>query len=85
MVASHVREEPVCEMLNPPLYTERIGSDLIEELGLDRKNAPGTNRVEYWHRIYNTFFPGAAEARPVSPCKLAYKAIVNHTKQIDRL
>ena len=59
----------MCEKLNPPLYRERIGNDLIEELGLDRKNVPGTDRVEYWHRIYNTFFPGAADLRPVSPCK----------------
>ena len=69
MVASHMRQEPICEKFHPPLYRERIGSDLIEELGLDRKNPPGTIREEYWHRIYNTLFPGAAETRPVSPCK----------------
>ena len=69
MVASHLREEPVCEKLDPPLYREKIGNDLVEELGLDRKNPSGTNRVDFWHKIYNTFFPGAAETRPVSPCK----------------
>ena len=65
-----MRQEPICAKLNPPLYRERINSDLIEELGLDRKNPPGTDRVEYWHKIYNTFFPGASETRPVTPCEL---------------
>ena len=70
MIAEHLRQNPICENLDPPLYTERIGKDLIDELGLDRKNVPGTDRIEYWHRLYNTFFPGATQKRPVNPCKL---------------
>ena len=69
MIESHQRQEPMCERLDPPLYRERITSDLIDKLGLDRKNPPGTNRVEFWHKLYNNFFPGAAEERPVSPCR----------------
>jgi hypothetical protein len=75
MLASHQREQPMCETLDPPLYRERIGSDLIEELGLDRKNLPGTDRVDYWHKVYDTFFPGAAEARPVSPCRYHFQSL----------
>jgi hypothetical protein len=63
----------MCEALNPPLYCERIGSDLIEELGLDRKNLPGTDRVDYWYKVYHTFFPGAAETRPISPCTYRFQ------------
>ena len=68
MVAAHLREEPICLKVDPPLYQERIGRDFIEELSLERKNAPGTGREEYWHRLYDTFFPGAAERCPVTPC-----------------
>ncbi|KAL9620220.1 MAG: hypothetical protein Q9160_005229 [Pyrenula sp. 1 TL-2023] len=67
MAASHMRRHPPCETLEPPLYGERISPDMIEDLGLDRKNPPGTDRIAYWHRIYNAFFPGAADRRPVSP------------------
>lgn len=67
MAASHMRQHPPCETLDPPLYRERIGPDMIEDLGLDRKNLPGTDRVEYWYRLYNAFFPGAADRRPLSP------------------
>jgi len=68
MVAAHLREEPICMKVEPPRYRERIGPDFIEELSLERKNTPGTGREEYWHRVYNTFFPGAADQRPVTPC-----------------
>jgi hypothetical protein len=50
------------------LFRERIGTDLIESLGLDKKNPAGTDKVEYWHKVYDAFFPGAAEQQPVSPC-----------------
>src|SRR5437762_154824 len=69
MLAQHQRQRPACEPREPPLYRERIGIDLIEELRLDRKNAPGTDRIEYWHKIFNTFFPREAERRYVNPCK----------------
>ncbi|OAL31626.1 hypothetical protein AYO20_08169 [Fonsecaea nubica] len=67
MVAAHLRETPMCPVLEPPLFVEKISKDLAEELGLDRKNSPRTDRIAYWHKIYDTFFPGAAKERPVSP------------------
>lgn len=49
MVELHYRERPLCQEVNPPRYRERIGSDLIEKLGLDRKNLPGTvSRCPYF-------------------------------------
>ncbi|KPI36329.1 uncharacterized protein AB675_7259 [Cyphellophora attinorum] len=63
----HSRRQPVCETLEPRLFRERIGPDLVEELGLRGKNSPGTDPVQYWYRIYHALFPGAAEQRPVSP------------------
>src|SRR5882757_5896444 len=58
IVTAHLREQPMCDILDPPLYRERIGADLREELGLDRKNLPGTDRIQYWHKVYDAFFLG---------------------------
>ncbi|ETN39122.1 uncharacterized protein HMPREF1541_05345 [Cyphellophora europaea CBS 101466] len=66
-VAAHLRQDPICDNLEPPLFTERISTDLIEALELKRKNPPGTDPVRYWHKLYDAFFPGAAEIRPVNP------------------
>ena len=62
-------------MLDPPLYRERITEDLIERLKLNRRKPPDKDPIIYWHEIYNTFFPGASEARPVSPCEKLFRGI----------
>lgn len=66
-VAAHMRSEPPCSRKDPPLYQERISIDLAEELCLERKNPQGTDKKDYWHRLYQTFFPGAANVKTVSP------------------
>ena len=58
----------MCRRMDPPRYPERIDPEVFEELNLDRKNTPGTSREEYWHRVHNAFFPGAADRHPVTPC-----------------
>ncbi|KAL9105813.1 MAG: hypothetical protein Q9227_009069 [Pyrenula ochraceoflavens] len=67
MTESHMRQRPPCDPVDPPLYRERIGPDVIEELGLDRRNLPGTGRVAYWYRLYDAFFPNATNRSSVSP------------------
>ena len=47
-LALHARSEPPCIRVDPPLYLERNGPDLIEQLGLNRKNPQATDRVQYW-------------------------------------
>ncbi|KAJ9610441.1 hypothetical protein H2200_005218 [Cladophialophora chaetospira] len=49
------------------MYQEMITEGLIEQLKLNRKNLPGKDPAVYWHEIYDTFFPGASDARPVTP------------------
>ena len=64
---AHIRQQSICETLDQPPYRDRIGPDMIEELSLDRRNPPNTDQIEYWHRIYDTLFPGAADQSSVSP------------------
>ncbi|KAI1615758.1 hypothetical protein EDD36DRAFT_417247 [Exophiala viscosa] len=64
MVAAHLREDPVCDIQDPPLHLERIGTVLREELDLDRKNSQGTEPIWFWHKLYDAFFPGASSRRP---------------------
>ena len=67
MIDAHLQCEPICKIVDMPLYPDRIGPRLIAHLCLDCKNPPNTKPVEYWHHVYNNLFPGATQLRPVSP------------------
>lgn len=44
--------------------------DIQLQLGLRTRNAPATDRFEYWNRVYDTIFgPEDRQNRQVDPCK----------------
>ena len=70
LLDAHTVEKPRCERLEPPLYPDRITSQLSEALRLkpeDGREPRGQPPNQYWHYAYDLLFPGAAALVPVTP------------------